>query len=141
MKKIISIIQKSLEEAGCKVMYGMEDYKVHSKVCLITKKNSRGIYYITQIGTGNYNESTSKLYTDLSLMTASDRDWTGCIRYFFHNMATFNLNGSYKHLLVAPSSLQDGIIKRIETRADESGKFSAMWNLYENEFADRSKDH
>ena len=50
-----------LEEAGCKVMYGMEDYKVHSKVCLITKKNSRGIYYITQIGTGNYNESTSKL--------------------------------------------------------------------------------
>lgn len=62
-----------LEEAGCKVMYGMEDYKVHSKVCLITKKNSRGIYYITQIGTGNYNESTSKMYTDLSLMTASDK--------------------------------------------------------------------
>ena len=58
-----------LEEAGCKVMYGMEDYKVHSKVCLITKKNSRGIYYITQIGTGNYNERTSKIYTHLSKMT------------------------------------------------------------------------
>ena len=75
-----------LEEAGCKVMYGMEDYKVHSKVCLITKKNSRGIYYITQIGkTGNYNESTSKMYTDLSLMTASDKIGQDA-SIFFHNI-------------------------------------------------------
>ena len=111
-----------LEEAGCKVMYGMEDYKVHSKVCLITKKNSRGIYYITQIGTGNYNESTSKLYTDLSLMTASEEIGHDA-SVFFHNMATFNLQGTYKHLLVAPSSLQDGIIKRIEREKMKAESF------------------
>ena len=111
-----------LEEAGCKVMYGMEDYKVHSKVCLITKKNSRGIYYITQIGTGNYNESTSKLYTDLSLMTASQLIGQDA-SVFFHNMATFNLNGTYKHLLVAPVSLQDEIIKRIERERMKAESF------------------
>ena len=111
-----------LEEAGCKVMYGMEDYKVHSKVCLITKKNSRGIYYITQIGTGNYNESTSKLYTDLSLMTASEEIGHDA-SVFFHNMATFNLQGTYEHLLVAPSSLQDGIIKRIEREKMKAESF------------------
>lgn len=111
-----------LEEAGCKVMYGMEDYKVHSKVCLITKKNSRGIYYITQIGTGNYNESTSKLYTDLSLMTASQLIGHDA-SVFFHNMATFNLNGTYKHLLVAPASLQDEIIKRIERERMKAESF------------------
>ena len=111
-----------LEEAGCKVMYGMEDYKVHSKVCLITKKNSRGIYYITQIGTGNYNESTSKMYTDLSLMTASDKIGQDA-SIFFHNMATFNLNRTYKHLLVAPSSLQDEIIKRIEREKMKAESF------------------
>ena len=109
-------------------MYGMEDYKVHSKVCLITKKNSRGIYYITQIGTGNYNESTSKLYTDLSLMTASEEIGHDA-SVFFHNMATFNLQGTYEHLLVAPSSLQDGIIKRIERVKNESRKLSAMWEF------------
>ena len=111
-----------LEEAGCKVMYGMEDYKVHSKVCLITKKNSRGIYYITQIGTGNYNESTSKLYTDLSFMTASEEIGHDA-SVFFHNMATFNLQGTYEHLLVAPSSLQDGIIKRIEREKMKAESF------------------
>ena len=111
-----------LEEAGCKVMYGMEDYKVHSKVCLITKKNSRGIYYITQIGTGNYNESTSKLYTDLSLMTASEEIGHDA-SVFFHNMATFNLQGTYEHLLVAPSSLQDEIIKRIEREKMKAESF------------------
>ena len=101
---------------------GMEDYKVHSKVCLITKKNSRGIYYITQIGTGNYNESTSKLYTDLSLMTASEEIGHDA-SVFFHNMATFNLQGTYEHLLVAPSSLQDGIIKRIEREKMKAESF------------------
>lgn len=130
-----------LEEAGCKVMYGMEDYKVHSKVCLITKKNSRGIYYITQIGTGNYNESTSKLYTDLSLMTASQEIGQDA-SVFFHNMATFNLNGQYKHLLVAPSSLQNEIIKRIEREKmkaesfQPSGIFMKMNSLTDRKIID-----
>lgn len=101
-----------LEQAGCKVMYGIEDYKVHSKVCLITKKNNKGIYYITQIGTGNYNESTSKIYTDLSLMTASKEIGQDATR-FFNNMAVFNLEGTYQHLLVSPSTLKEGILKHI----------------------------
>lgn len=58
-----------LEDAGCQILYGLGDYKVHSKLCLITKKKGDGFKYITQVGTGNYNEKTSRLYTDLSLMT------------------------------------------------------------------------
>ena len=60
-----------LEDAGCQILYGLGDYKVHSKLCLITKKKGDGFEYITQIGTGNYNEKTSRLYTDLSLITAN----------------------------------------------------------------------
>ncbi len=60
-----------LEEAGCKVIYGMENFKCHSKLCLITLQDKSGTHYITQVGTGNYNEKTSALYTDLSVMTAS----------------------------------------------------------------------
>ena len=111
-----------LEEAGCKVMYGIEDYKVHSKVCLITKKNSRGIYYITQIGTGNYNESTSKIYTDLSLLTASKAIGQDATR-FFHNISVFNLDGEYEHLLVAPTSLKNNIIKYIHREKMKAESF------------------
>ena len=60
-----------LEEAGCKVLYGFEEYKVHSKVCLITRKEKNNILHITQIGTGNYNETTSKLYTDFCFITSN----------------------------------------------------------------------
>ncbi|MCE7697494.1 MAG: RNA degradosome polyphosphate kinase, partial [Methanobacterium paludis] len=60
-----------LEEAGCRVLYGFEEYKVHSKICLITRKERNKIQYITQLGTGNYNEKTCKLYTDLSFITAN----------------------------------------------------------------------
>ena len=61
---------RTLEDAGCHVVYGVDSLKVHSKLCLITRKDEGRIQYITQIGTGNYNEKTSRLYTDLSLMTA-----------------------------------------------------------------------
>ena len=60
---------RRLEEAGCTVIYGLDGYKVHSKLCLITKRRMEKIEYYTQIGTGNYNEKTARLYTDLSLMT------------------------------------------------------------------------
>ncbi|MCD7906020.1 MAG: phospholipase D-like domain-containing protein [Clostridiales bacterium] len=60
-----------LEEAGCTILYGFEGIKVHSKVCLITRREHNRIKYITQIGTGNYNEKTAKQYTDLCLMTAN----------------------------------------------------------------------
>ena len=113
---------RMLEQAGCQIIYGLEGYKVHSKLCLITRRSEKGIEYITQIGTGNYNESTSKLYTDLSLMTASEEIGHDA-SVFFHNMATFNLQGTYEHLLVAPSSLQDGIIKRIEREKMKAESF------------------
>ena len=57
-----------LEEAGCKIIYGFEDYKVHSKICLITRQDRAGLRYITQVGTGNYNEKTAAQYTDVSLV-------------------------------------------------------------------------
>lgn len=130
-----------LEEAGCKVIYGMEDYKVHSKVCLITKKNAKGIYYITQIGTGNYNESTSKIYTDLSMMTAS-REIGRDAAKFFHNMSIFNLDGTYDHLWVAPTSLQNNILHRIEREKmkaesfQPSGIFMKMNSLTDRKIID-----
>ena len=113
---------RQLEDAGCRVIYGLDGYKVHSKLCLVTRKKKGKVSYITQIGTGNYNESTSKLYTDLSLMTASEEIGHDA-SVFFHNMATFNLQGTYEHLLVAPSSLQDGIIKRIEREKMKAESF------------------
>ncbi|MFZ7120093.1 MAG: polyphosphate kinase 1 [Eubacteriaceae bacterium] len=95
-----------LEESGCKVIYGFEDFKVHTKICLITCKERDRISYITQIGTGNYNEKTAKLYTDLSLITA-DQDIGKDASNFFKNMSISNLEGIYSKMLVAPSSFQD----------------------------------
>lgn len=98
-----------LEEAGCKVIYGFEDYKVHSKICLITR-NDRGVMrHITQVGTGNYNEKTAKQYTDVSLITSSDSIGADAAA-FFKNMALGNLDGSYQRLLVAPNGLKDPIL-------------------------------
>ena len=72
-----------LEDAGCQILYGLGDYKVHSKLCLITKKKGDGFEYITQIGTGNYNEKTSRLYTDLSLITANQEIGADASRVFY----------------------------------------------------------
>lgn len=98
-----------LEEAGCRVIYGFEGYKVHSKICLITYRNRGEIQYITQIGTGNYNEKTAAMYTDLSLMTANQEIGMDAAE-FFKNMSISNLNGSYQHLIVAPTSLKQTVL-------------------------------
>ncbi len=98
-----------LEEAGCRVIYGFEGYKVHSKICLITYRNRGEIQYITQIGTGNYNEKTAAMYTDLSLMTANPEIGMDAAE-FFKNMSISNLNGSYHHLIVAPTSLKQTVL-------------------------------
>lgn len=98
-----------LEEAGCRVIYGFEGYKVHSKICLITYRNRGEIQYITQIGTGNYNEKTAAMYTDLSLMTANLEIGMDAAE-FFKNMSISNLNGSYQHLIVAPTSLKQTVL-------------------------------
>ncbi len=116
-----------LEEAGCNVIYGFDGYKVHSKICLITRKDRSRIQYITQIGTGNYNEKTSRLYTDLSLITA-DPDICADAVSFFKNVAIANLEGSYKKLWVAPYSLKSNVIKRIEGEIEKAklGKPAAI---------------
>lgn len=101
-----------LEDAGCTVIYGVEDYKVHSKVCLLTMRDKGGIHYITQIGTGNYNEKTAKQYTDLSLIT-TDPEIGSDAAEFFKNMAISNLHGVYHKLLVSPNSLKSAVIDLI----------------------------
>ena len=102
-----------LEKAGCQVIYGLENYKVHSKLCLITRKAEGKIEYITQIGTGNYNEKTSRLYTDLSLMTANvdiGLEAAG----IFQALSKGEVVEETKHLLVAPKCLQSKVIEMIE---------------------------
>ena len=98
-----------MEEAGCRVIYGFESYKVHSKICLITYRNRNEIQYITQIGTGNYNEKTAAMYTDLSLMTANPAIGKDAAE-FFKNMSIGNLDGTYEHLIVAPTSLKRKVL-------------------------------
>lgn len=102
-----------LEEAGCKIIYGFEDYKVHSKICLITRRERVGVRYITQVGTGNYNEKTARQYTDVSLVTSSESIGMDAAQ-FFNNMAMSNLNGRYNRLLVAPTSLKNNILSLMD---------------------------
>ena len=98
-----------MEEAGCKIIYGFEDYKVHSKICLITRRERGAVRHITQVGTGNYNEKTAKQYTDVSLITADERIGHDA-GAFFNNMALGNLSGRYSRLFVAPTSRKNNIL-------------------------------
>ncbi len=107
---------KQLEEAGCRIIYGMENFKCHSKVCLITMKSKNSLSYIMQIGTGNYNEKTSGTYTDFSMMTA-DKAIADDAQVFFKNMMIGNLYGKYSELLVAPANMKSSIIRLIEAEA------------------------
>ena len=104
---------KLLEDAGCQVIYGLEDFKCHSKICLITLREKNKLNYITQIGTGNYNEKTNTMYTDLSIITSSDaigEDSTA----FFKNLLINNLSYDYQKLLVAPYSLKNTLCHLID---------------------------
>ena len=118
-----------LEEAGCTIIYGFEDYKVHSKVCLITRQEHGAVRYITQIGTGNYNEKTAAMYTDLSLITADPKIGSDA-NEFFKNMMIGNLNGSYDHLLVAPVGLKSTLLSLIdrEIQKGSSGRILLKLN-------------
>lgn len=102
-----------LEEAGCQVIYGFDGYKVHSKVCQITYRTRGGVQYITQIGTGNYNEKTAAMYTDVCLMTANPVIGEDATE-FFKNMAIGNLDGHYRALSVAPTGLKKMILNKID---------------------------
>ena len=102
-----------LETAGCRVIYGFEGFKVHSKVCLITRLEHGNPRYITQIATGNYNEKTAAQYTDLSLITA-DQNIGHDAAEFFRNMAIGNLEEEYKTLMVAPRCMKSRIMELID---------------------------
>lgn len=110
-----------LEDAGCTVIYGVENYKVHSKVCLITRRSQGSVQYITQVGTGNYNEKTALQYTDLSLVTANPAIGQDA-NHFFQNLAIGNVSSQYEHLMVAPSSLKTGIIREIDREIAKRGE-------------------
>lgn len=105
---------KVLEEAGCRVVYGQEGFKCHSKICCITYQEKNGISYITQVGTGNYNEKTAGLYTDFCLMSADDELGRNAAA-FFANMLIGNLHESYSRLLVAPKDMKRGLLRLIDT--------------------------
>ncbi|MDR3884034.1 MAG: polyphosphate kinase 1 [Dorea sp.] len=102
-----------LEEAGCQVIYGLDGYKVHSKLCLITRKNGGQVEYITQIGTGNYNEKTSRLYTDLSLMTANVEIGLEASNVF-QALSKGEVVEHSEHLLVAPKCLQNKVLAMLD---------------------------
>ena len=130
------------EQAGCNVIYGFRDYKVHSKICCITRQTDDGIQHITQLGTGNYNEKTAKLYTDLSLITTSStigRDATE----FFRNMALENVSDNYDVLWVAPLQVKPLILKNIDhqielaRRGEPCGLFFKTNSVTDKEIIDK----
>ena len=118
-----------LEESGCKIIYGFEGYKVHSKICLITKKENEKLSYYTHVSTGNFNEKTAELYTDLSILTSNNNIGMDAVN-FFKNMAIANLNGSYNMLIVAPYELKNKVINLIkkESRKKDKGKIVLKMN-------------
>lgn len=111
-------LSRRLEEAGCRIIYGLGDYKVHSKLCLITCNTPEGISYITQIGTGNYNEKTSRLYTDLSLITANQAIGTEAAAVFAALLKGETVDET-KELLVAPNCLQNKIAAFIDEEIEK----------------------
>lgn len=121
-----------LQEAGCAIIYGMENYKVHSKIISIVLKEGEEIRYITHLGTGNYNEATAKQYTDLNMITADSEIGEDAVA-FFRNIAICNTDYTYKKLLVAPQTLKPGLIALIDreiekARAGGDGEILAKMN-------------
>ncbi len=125
---------EKLMDAGCTVMYGFEEYKVHSKVCLITRTQNRKLEHVALIATGNFNENTAKQYTDLAYLTARP----GIVRdtvAFFQNMMIGKLDGSYRYLLVSPVSMKQKILELIEreTAKGDKGQITCKLNSITDE--------
>ncbi len=108
-----------LKDAGCTIIYGMGNYKVHSKIISIVLADGEDIKYITHLGTGNYNEKTSKLYTDLNIITSDARIGRDAVA-FFRNIAICNTDYDYEKLLIAPKSLKSGIVAYIERETEKA---------------------
>ena len=116
-------MSRRLEDAGCQVIYGLPAYKVHSKLCLVTRQTEEGVSFLTQVGTGNYNEKTATLYTDLSLMTANQKIGQDAQEVFRTLLLGETVEES-SALLVAPKGLQNTILEKIEAegRKAEEGR-------------------
>ena len=128
-----------LREAGCTVFYGIENYKVHSKIISIVREKDKKVKYITHLGTGNYNESTSKQYTDLNIITANEEIGRDGVE-FFRNIAVRNVDYEYRKLLIAPHTLKSGLIKEIEKEIAKGpeGVIKAKFNsLTDKAFIDK----
>ena len=130
---------RELQEAGCTVFYGIENYKVHSKIISIVLRDNGKIRYITHLGTGNYNESTAKQYTDLNIIT-SDRDIGLDGVAFFRNLATLNMDYKYRKLLVAPETLKSGLVAEMDkeiAKGPEGSITCKMNSLSDKELIDK----
>ena len=116
------------EEAGANVIYGFHDYKVHSKICCITRQTPDGLQYITQLGTGNYNEKTAKLYTDFSFITTDNAIGHDAVE-FFRNMGLESASRNYKTLWVAPLQIKQNIMAGIDEqiRAAQAGEACGLF--------------
>lgn len=110
---------QKFQEAGCRVIYGADKYKVHSKICQITYRENDEFRYITQVGTGNYNEKTTKIYTDFSIIT-SDKTIGVDADKFFKNMAISNLKGKYEKLWIAPVGFKQNVLKCIDEEIEKA---------------------
>ena len=108
-----------LQEAGCTIIYGMENYKVHSKIISIVLKEGEELRYITHLGTGNYNESTSKQYTDLNIVTSDKKIGEDAVA-FFRNISICNTEFEYERLLVAPKTLKSGLIRYMDREIEKA---------------------
>ena len=130
---------RELQEAGCTVFYGIENYKVHSKIISIVLRDNGKIRYITHLGTGNYNENTAKQYTDLNIIT-SDRDIGLDGVAFFRNLATLNMDYKYRRLLVAPETLKSGLVAEMDkeiAKGPEGSITCKMNSLSDKELIDK----
>jgi len=110
-----------LKEAGCTIIYGVGNYKVHSKIMLLILKDGENISYITHLGTGNYNEGTSKQYTDLNIITANSEIGSDAAD-FFRNLSMGDVNFKCTKLLIAPKTLKDGLMQKIKEQTALAGE-------------------
>jgi len=128
---------KRLEDAGCKVIYGIDGYKVHSKITLITKRTNDGVKYFAHIGTGNYNEKTAVIYTDVGILTSRREICEDAVE-FFNNLTISNTKGQYKHLAVAPTYFKPVMIDCINRQIElaQNGE-AAIIKLKMNSITDK----
>lgn len=128
-----------MEEAGCTLLYGAEGFKVHSKLCLITRREHGRLQCITQVGTGNYNEKTARLYTDLCLMTA-DPSIGADAAALFQNMAVTNLRGKYQSLLASPYGIRDRVMELLDreiAKGEEGYVFLKLNSITDRQLIDK----